>query len=227
MRWAAVLLMPLMLASCVLAPGRFTSTLTINADRSFAFTYVGEVISAEADMSGLGDLGEKPGAKADDPAAKARKKAEADAKNRALAEALSKESGYRKVVYQGDGVFLIDYSIKGSLDHGFFWPLNIDAEVILPFVAIELRKDGVVRMKAPAFANEGSKSAPGMPGADALQGASRLDGTLTFDTDAEIISQSSEDGVATAGSRKTIVWKATPLLKTAPSVVLRLAPAAP
>lgn len=225
-RLAALLLLPLALASCVLSPGKFTSTLTIDADRHFAFSYAGEVINAEADNGATANDGDDPKLAARE---KARKKGEADTKNRALAAALSKEAGYRKVAYLGDGVFMIDYAITGTLDHGFFWPFNVDAEAILPFIAIELRQDGVVRVKAPAFANEVGKGTPGvsaMPGADAMKGVDRLDGVFTFDTNADIISQSSEDGVTTTGTgptaRKTMTWRATRALKTPPTVVLRL-----
>ncbi|OYY67711.1 hypothetical protein [Sphingomonas sp. 28-63-12] len=231
-RLATLLLLPLALASCVLSPGKFTSTLTVNADRHFAFSYVGEVINAEPDLGAGGGLlqnGDKSG-NAEDPKEaardKARKKAEADTKNRALAATLAKEAGYRKVAYLGDGVFMIDYAISGTLDHGFMWPFNIDAEVILPFVAIELRQDGVVRVKAPAFGDDGSKGAPGlsgMPGADLAKGPSKLDGVFTLDTDAAIISQNNEDGVSSASGRKTMVWHATPALKSVPTAVLRLA----
>jgi len=221
-RLAALLLLPLALSSCVLSPGKFTSTLTIDANRHFAFSYAGEVINAEADNGATTNDGDDPKQAARE---KARKKAEADVKNRALAAALSKEAGYRKVAYLGDGVFMIDYAISGTLDHGFVWPFNIDAEVILPFVAIELRQDGIVRVKAPAFGDEGSKGAPtmsGMPGGEMMKGPNRLDGTFILDTNATIISQNEEAGVQSAGGRNIIVWHATPALKSAPTAVLRL-----
>lgn len=230
-RLAALILLPLALASCVLAPGKFTSSLIVNADRSFSFSYVGEVISAEPESGPMGMM-TKGGDKAneeDDPAETARqlakKKAKADVKNRAIAASLSKEAGYRKVDYMGDGVFMIDYAVTGRLDHAFVWPFNTDAEVILPFVAIELRQGGVVRVKAPAFANEGASATSGMsgmPGAESLQGMSKLDGVFTLDTDAAIVSQNNEDGVSSVGARKKMVWRATPSLKSAPTAVLRL-----
>ena len=37
-RFAFILAAPLLLASCLLTPGKFTSTLDINRDRSFTFT---------------------------------------------------------------------------------------------------------------------------------------------------------------------------------------------
>jgi hypothetical protein len=66
-RWykplAAALLLPLILTACLFLPGKFDSTLTIHADRSFTFTYKGEVIAADLEgamgkaMSGFGDAG--------------------------------------------------------------------------------------------------------------------------------------------------------------------------
>src|SRR4051812_24683890 len=114
-RLALVLLLPFALASCVLTPGKFVSTLKIDADRHFTFTYVGEVIALQEDdmTKGLGDMStpsstdpasaknegdptpqkivlQKKENPAESPAAK---KAAADAKNRAIAAALSKEAG--------------------------------------------------------------------------------------------------------------------------------------
>ena len=239
-RLIAVLLLPFLLASCVLTPGKFTSTLMINADRSFAFSYVGEVIAIDAgdSLKGLEDLKfstedsdkKSADAEAKQAAKKAAAKAEAEKRNRAIAAALTKEAGYRKVVYLGEGKFMIDYAVKGVLTYGFNWPYNLDGEVIFPFVSIELRQGGVVRVKAPAFGNEGSKSVPGLSqagGMGAPDMASRLDGIFTLDTDAEIVSQNEESGVQLAGGRKRIVWKATPALKQAPTAVLRLGAMAP
>lgn len=241
-RLALALLLPFALASCVLTPGKFVSTLKIDADRHFTFTYVGEVIALQDDdmTKGLGDMStpsptdpasadddgtptlqqialQEKDTPAESPAAK---KAAADAKNRAMAAALSKEAGYRKVTYLGDGKFSIDYSISGTLDHGFLFPYNLDAEAVFPFLAIEVRANNTVRMKAPGFANESSSKSMGMPGMD--KGSSQLDGVFTLDTNAEIISQNNEEGPAAAGARKTITWKVTSLTKDAPSAVLRM-----
>lgn len=130
----------------------------------------------------------------------------------------------------GAGKFSIDYAVKGTLTHGFHWPFNLDAELIFPFLSIELRQGGVVRMQAPAFGAGGSKALPGLAEAGAAlpDTASQLDGIFTLDTDAEIISQNEESGVQrTAGGRQQIVWRATPALKQAPTAVLKLAAPAP
>jgi hypothetical protein len=235
---ALALLLPFALASCVLAPGKFVSTLRIDADRHFTFSYVGEVYALDMSdnmTNGLGGTasdhatptssdGDTPtmqhlAFQSEDKEDPAKKKAATDARNREIAAALSKEAGYRKVTYVGDGKFLIDYAVSGTLDHAFVFPYNLDAEAVFPFVVVELRANGTVRAKAPGFAaDDNTKSVPG-----AGQQTSKLDGVFTLDTDAEIVSQNNEEGAA-AGTpgRKTIVWKATPLTKDAPTAVLRL-----
>lgn len=254
-RIATVLMSPLLLFGCLLTPGKFVSTMTVNADRTFAFTYKGEVIAMDPGsmMKGLGDKPSVDDATSpekgtstdgdDQPAlhpiaattvkdgtskseiTKGPGGEDAETKNRAIAASLAKEYGYRSVVYQGKGKFLIDYAITGTLTHNFTYPFNSDAEAIFPFVVIELRQGGVIRVKAPGFASNANSSGAGgmgaMSGSD--QAAKSLDGIFTLDTNAEIVSQNNEDGAKTVGGRKTIVWKATPLTKDAPSAVLKLA----
>lgn len=242
-RIALALAAPLLLAGCLLTPGKFVSTLSVNADRSFAFAYKGEVIALDPgeEMSkGLNSGSDESGSE-DDPAAEessfftpiawqespddaaeaAQKKAETERKRREIAETLRKEAGYRSVEYLGDGKFMIDYAISGTLDHNFVYPYNLDAEIIFPFIAIEMRAGGNIRVKAPAFGNEKSMGDTGM--GDSADAAKNLDGTFTLDTDAEIVSQNNEDGVQTVNGRKTIVWEATPLSKAAPVAVLKMA----
>lgn len=233
-RLAAACLLPLMLASCFVVPGKFASTLRIGADRSFAFAYKGEVIAIDLDDSmskalesdddasdGDADATENDAALI--PAAlqdkddKAAKKAATEARNREIATALAKEAGYRSVEYKGDGVFAVDYAIEGRLTHNFVYPFNSDATAIFPFIAIELRKDSTVRMTAPAFARQNREGMPG--GTDASQ---RLDGSFTLETDAEIVSQNSEAGATGPATARIVAWRATPLTKTAPMAVLRL-----
>jgi hypothetical protein len=243
---ALALLAPLLLVGCAFSPGKFVSSLTILADRSFTFTYQGEVIAVDlaGEMArGMGDSlkddkdekqktsasvelraaawqdedeGEDGagGMVADDADTKAKK----EAKFKAIGEALTKEAGYRSVTYKGDGVFAIDYQISGKLTHAFLWPYNLDAEVIFPFVVIELRGKDAVRVKAPAFGNDDSPAK-----GKAADSKSKLDGTFTLVTDGEIVSQNNEDGATSTGSRRTVVWKATPLSKDAPMAVVRVA----
>ena len=249
---ALALIAPLVLVGCAFSPGKFTSSLTILADRSFTFSYQGEVIAVDlaGEMAkGMGDAFKdkgddedktetsttallQPAAWQDEDAAgndtapasddeddSAEEAAKKEAKFKAIGEALTKEAGYRSVTYKGKGLFLIDYQISGKLTHNFLWPYNLDAEVIFPFVVIEMRGKDQVRVKAPAFGDNDSP-AKGKGG----DSKDRLDGTFTLVTDGELVSQNNEDGAASANGRKTVTWKATPLSKDAPMAVVKVAP---
>lgn len=255
-RWLVAIAAPLLLASCILTPGKFVSTLDIRADRTFTFTYAGEVQlaktkSMDGDTALEGDTQswDEPGdgqpvrlkiaalrgfpiqriaGQTDSKADFSDTQDEATQMN-ALAEALSKEYGFRSVRYTGNRTLMIDYSITGKLDHAFVFPFHPDADVILPFIAIELRGKDRVRVKAPGYANQQSMSAAmgglgGMPAMDSDAGdSSRLDGTFTLTTNGEIVSQNQEDGPqALPGGAKRLVWRATPQTKEAPMAVLRL-----
>ena len=222
---AFALVAPLFLASCVLQPGKFESTLTVNADRSFTFSYVGEVIAADVKggmMSGFS--GKETGSTEDvdkDPAEiekERQKKLAADQKRESLAKLLAKEPGYRSVSYNGDDTFQIDYQISGNLDHHFLFPFNLDAEILIPFLMVELRKDDRVRVKAPGFAVEQNASKMGPPN----KGESKLDGVFTLVTDAEIVSQNNEDGYKKSGGKKSITWRVNPHTKDAPFAILQM-----
>lgn len=235
---ATALLLPLLvLSACLFQPGKFESALTIHKDRSFTYTYKGEVVAI--DLEGMsGDLARSmpsPGAEDDaavmdnsvlvadeeTPEQKAEKKAKKDEEYRELAAQLSKEYGYKTVEYRGDGVFFVDYAISGVLTHGFTFPFNQDAAMIFPWVAVELRGGDTVRVKAPGFAKaDTSDMGPmGMGGGDA---PSRMDGSFTLTTDAEIVSQNNEDGAKAAGGRSVITWRITPRTEDAPMAVLKL-----
>jgi hypothetical protein len=238
-RMATILCAPLVLLGCLLTPGKFASTLRIDADRSFTFTYRGEVIAVDPGK----EMGKGPNStadadkddapaedrSADDPVLQladadkgkftVKSSEDSEGKNRAIAAALSKEHGYRSVIYQGKGKFLIDYAVSGTLTHNFVFPFNVDAEALFPFIVVELRQGGTVRVKAPGFANDNDKTknplGTGSP-------PSLLDGVFMLDTNAEVVSQNNEDGAKSAGGRSVIAWKATPLSKDAPTAVLRL-----
>lgn len=233
LRAAFALIAPLFLFGCVLTPGKFVSSLIINKDRSFTFAYKGEVIAVDP-MGGMGDLAKSlpdtpdPDATEEDKTAaaeaaadKAKASETEENKRKAMAESLAKEAGYKSVVYQGKGKFLIDYEMKGVLSHSFLFPFNTDAEVIIPFMTVEARNNGTVRVRAPGYAGDkDTKSSPmGGGGADTSK---HLDGVFTLDTDADIVSQNNEEGAKAVGARKQIIWKATPLTKDAPNAVLRM-----
>lgn len=240
MRFAFVAAAALVLSSCILSPGKFVSTLHIAKDRSFTFTYVGEVIlldpaaamqqGMQEGLAGMGEpaaageegdaegnLTEAPEPKA--PAAPAAETAQQVAEGKAIAEALSKEVGYRSVEYLGRNKFRVDYSMTGKLDRSFVYPINMDAKSIIPWIAVEVRKDRTARIMAIAFGEQDS----GMGGAGKPDSQPKeRDGTFTFTTDAELVMQNNEEGMA-PGPGKKVVWRVTPTSKTVPTAVVRFA----
>ena len=247
-RWLALLVAPLLLASCLLEPTKFVSTLDIAPDRTFTFSYVGEVrlMESKPDLptpAGTDD-DEEGTSEPDSTAARyiaiaasgndslAGNSAmlpdgvdspEDAAKLELLAETLRSEYGYRAARYIGNRTLAIDYRISGTLDHAFTFPFNPDGEVIVPFLAIELRGKDRVRVKAPAFANENSQANPasGMMGGGEKR--SLLDGTFTLTTAAEIVSQNQENGAERLpDGKQRISWTINPNTRDAPMAVLRV-----
>jgi len=251
MRFAFVAAAALTLSSCILSPGKFVSTLHIAKDRTFTFTYVGEVIlldpaaamqqGMQDGLAGAGEPGEGgmidldsdgTGNSAEDgvgntagsaqpakPAAPAPESAKSIAEAKAVAEALSKEVGYRSVEYLGRNKFRVDYSMTGKLDRSFVYPVNMDAKSIIPWLVVEVRKDRTARFQAIAFGDQdmdmGSAAKPD-------SGPKERDGTFTFTTDAELVMQNNEEGMA-PGPGKKVVWRVTPASKTVPTAVVRFA----
>ncbi|MCW3836508.1 hypothetical protein ACFQ1E_10205 [Sphingomonas canadensis] len=247
-KMVAALAMPLLLVSCVFTPGKFTSALTIHVDRSFTFSYTGEVNAV--DVEGLMGKAMLEGVKASAEAGKTKgkgktaaeppfpltlspeEKAERDRRFMRIASELSKETGYRKVEYRGDGVFFIDFEISGTLDHGFAYPYSPDNKITFPWISIELRGKDMVRFKVPGFSNQ-DPTGMGMPTSGPMAqsmsmmmgtDAKPMDGVFTFVTDAEIISQNNEDGAIGDGKVKTISWKIDDNTDTAPMASLRVRP---
>lgn len=227
----------LALSACLVTPGKFESALDIRADRQFTFTYKGEILAS--DMKGLQS---GPGGPADEAAPPTKDSAYSNiafgdaadepfdaivprgdgAQMQAIATALSKEKGFRSARYMGKHRFEIDYAISGRLTHGFLFPFNSDAKIVLPFVAVELRGDDRVRVKAPGYSNSFDQSTPPMAQGPGDEAAKALDGVFTLTTDAEIVSQNQEDGAQSTAQGKRIVWKVTPLTSEAPTATLRV-----
>jgi len=231
----------LALSACLVTPGRFESSLDIRADRSFSFAYKGEILASDMGKEALTGASSSSGDDAPEGeaensptlmqiAAKEEDFSDAvddakgdDAQMQGIATALAKEKGFRSARYMGNHKFEIDYAITGRLDHAFLFPFNIDAQIVLPFVAVEMRGDDRVRVKAPGFANGFDKSqGPAGMGGAGDEAAKALNGSFTLTTDAEIVSQNQEEGAQSTPQGKRIVWTITPLTSDAPAATLRV-----
>lgn len=231
----------LALSACLVTPGKFESSLDIRADRSFSFAYKGEILASDMGKEALTGASSSPSgddapegeaensptlmqiaAQEEDFSDAAADKGD-DAQMQAIAAALTREKGFRSARYMGNHKFEIDYAITGRLDHAFLFPFNIDAQIILPFVAVEMRGDDRVRVKAPGFANGFDKSqGPAGIGSAGDEAAKALNGSFTLTTDAEIVSQNQEEGAQSTPQGKRIVWTITPLTSDAPAATLRV-----
>ena len=133
---------PLLLASC-LTPGRFTATLEINRDRSFTFTYVGEAVVADPSA---GIQMTMQGAEGAPPPSSEQPQEMPEGDRQRIIEALSREVGFRSVEYVGQNKFRIDYAISGRLDRSFVFPMNPEGMAILPWLLVEVRRDGTAQV---------------------------------------------------------------------------------
>jgi len=215
-RFALALAAPLLLASCLLSPGRFAATLDIGRDRAFTFTYVGEAVVSQP-SPGFNVEGADDDADPDEDAAVAPAEI-SEADRRRIVEGLAQEEGYRSVEYVGNNTFRIDYSISGRLDRGFVFPINLDAAAVIPWLMVEVRRDGTARVTGVAFGD--SESGSGQLG-DANPNRQR-EGSFTLATDAELVMHNNERG-ATPGERTTVAWQITPTTRSAPTAVVRFA----
>jgi hypothetical protein len=95
----------------------------------------------------------------------------------------------------------------------------MDAKSIIPWIAVEVRKDRTARVMAIAFGDQDmDMGAAAKPDSQPKERS----GTFTFTTDAELVMQNNEEGMA-PGPAKKVVWKVTPASKTVPTAVVRFA----
>jgi hypothetical protein len=94
---------------------------------------------------------------------------------------------------------------------------------VIPWLAIEVRKDGTARVKAMAFGDPDTAAAMGGNTGQAPNDKGNRQGTFTFTTDATLVMQNNEEGMAPGPGTK-VVWKVTPATKTVPTAVVRFGP---
>lgn len=150
---------------------------------------------------------------------------------------LTKQAGWKSVVHKGKGVFEIDYQMSGTLDRDFVFPVFPKANVLFPMLIARRRTDGSVQVSAPAFAQFGAGMG-GMGGMGAMMGMGAMagmtgtapnapkppmpDGMFTLSTDAEILTNNTEDGPSMAGATRTLSWKVNATTEQGPETLLRL-----
>lgn len=148
---------------------------------------------------------------------------------------LSRQKGWEKVEYAGNGVFNITYRITGRLDHGFAFPVIEDLPNMPVFLNASLRENGSVRISAPGFAPVTSSAgagglgmlgmltamAPGNDSAESVDGLPRPSGKFSLRTDGDILANNTDEGPVTEGGWKVLNWTIGDLTKGGPEALIQ------
>lgn len=223
-KWALALIAPLLLAGCLLIPGKFESQLRLMNDGTYSFTYTGQMQMAEGDDNPMSSQSAMTEEEADDgvPADEERKNSAMsaifggampgdDEGMKKFAAQLAKYDGWNKVEYMGDNLFEVEYAISGRFDQMFAFPTIPGATMQFPFVQIIRRSGGELEVLTPAMA--GPAGLAGAMGPMPMGGASDepkmqpIDGMFTILTDGDVLSNNTEDGLTISGATKSMQWK--------------------
>ena len=270
----------LLLAACLISPGKFTSALDLRKDGRFAYSYQGEIyilgLSKLAEMGAKADAAKEweaqPCTKDDskderpctaDELAQQKSdwetqraaKAEKDKKDAEMAKAmmggidpsdpraaeefasrLRRQAGWKSVVYKGDGMYVVDFAIAGRIDHDFAFPTIERFPMANPFVMVNRRADGTVRIDAPGFGPAGSgggmnsfaqlgalgaMSDKGGEGKDAPK-LPVLEGTFTLTTDGQILANNTDEGPVAGPTGSRLEWQVNARTTAGPTALVKL-----
>lgn len=217
-KWALALLAPLLLAGCLLIPGKFESQLRLMNDGTYSFTYNGQMQLAEGDDNPMSSQSGTTDSE----------RSEEDQKNAAMrsvfggavpgddegmkdfAAKLAKYDGWNKVEYMGDNLFEVEYAVSGRFDRMLAFPTIPGATMQFPFVQIIRRSGGELEVLTPAMAGAGGLAGAMGPlpmgGPSGESKTQPIDGTFTIVTDGEVLTNNTEDGLTLNGSMKSMRW---------------------
>lgn len=151
---------------------------------------------------------------------------------------LKKQRGWTEVTHKGDGLFEVDYSVDGRFGQDFSFPTIERMAGLPPFLTAIVRDSGAVRIDAPGFAAAGTGPFAGMGGLFPFfqamaqsEGAGddfaelalpELDGTFTIRTDANILTNNTEDGPTLDNGWRVLSWAINPRRTNAPEALIQL-----
>lgn len=261
MRLIAALTIPLLLTGCLLSPGKFTSTLDLARDGTFSFRYAGEIVvtdtsPAPAEFSAgpcydetTSDERECTSAELDQQrkdfdAAQASSKDQSSMAGAGmgdfgseesiaeLVDQLKKQDGWKSVSYRGNRIIDVEYAISGTLSHGFAFPLMEGGGAVMPFLTLTRRKDGSIKVVAPAFSGTGGGLGGELATMGALAGAAsnpakaaqpNPEGTFTITTEGRILTNNTEEGPTVSAGQSVLTWVVNRRLDKAPEALIGLA----
>lgn len=153
-----------------------------------------------------------------------------------LAARLRRQAGWKSVIYKGDGLYEVDFAMAARIDHDFTFPTIERMPLLVPFVVVNRRSDGTVRIDTPAFSANGSGNPMGSIGPLAAMGAAaaakdkgqpapgfpKLGGRFAVTTDGEILANNTDEGPTADTTGKRLEWTVSPRTQAAPTALIRL-----
>ena len=132
-----------------------------------------------------------------------------------FAEKLSRQAGWKSVIHKGSGLFDVDYSVNGNITYDFTFPTMEQVSNSNPFLQLALRKDGTVRLDAPAFGGSASdplrlaalgKGLGDKSSSNDMPNMPKMSGTFTLTTNATILSNNTDEGPQADSAGKKLQW---------------------
>ncbi len=155
-----------------------------------------------------------------------------------MAAMLERQRGWNSVVYKGDGVFNVEYSVSGMLSHDFSFPVMEGVPLPSPFMQVILREGDQLRVNAPGFAMQeggnpmtgmmmggfaqGLKEAAAGEGTDSKKGIPEMAGTFRIITNGRILANNTDEGPSIEATRQTLTWDISPSTSSAPTALIQL-----
>ena len=154
-----------------------------------------------------------------------------------IAQRLSGQAGFKRVTYQGGGIYAVEYAIAGQLAHDYAFPTIERMPQVLPFIVLNRRANGEVRLDSPLM----QQAAMAMPGGNPAQLFSQMmapkdgkpaaelkdfpvvAGHFTLTTDGVILSNNTEHGAKPVAGGKQLDWDINFFTAIAPMALIGLA----
>ena len=153
-----------------------------------------------------------------------------------IAQRLSGQAGFKRVTYQGGGIYDVEYAIGGQLTYDYAFPTIERMPQVLPFIVLNRRANGEVRIDSPLM----QQAAMAMPGGNAAQIFSQMlalkdgkpaaevkdfpvvNGHFTLTTDGVILSNNTEHGAKAVPGGKQLDWDINFFTAIAPMALVGL-----
>lgn len=155
-----------------------------------------------------------------------------------LANRLRRQHGFTSVTYKGNGLYVVDFRVSGTLSHDFAFPTIEKMPNVVPFFVVNRRADGSVRLDSPAFVS--TDGGMGLPFGNIAQMAAaekakaspdeaakipdfpQINGRFVLTTDGEILANNTDEGPKADPAGKRLEWTITPRDKVGPMALIGL-----